>query len=311
MAANEDITPTPAPVANSQSGDTGRIPDWALPAGVDRGLWDYLHSGEMVRGYDEQMAASPLAAADVGFCERSFPTPGRLLDLGCGTGRLCLHFAAKGYDCVGVDLSDEMLAKAREAASGFAIRFLNANLVTLTELPDATFDYAACLFSTLGMVRGAGNRAKVLANAFRLLKPGGRFVLHAHNRSFRGLGLGVVMRHWWRGLRGRADAGDITMSQAYGGAPLTLHHFTRREVSALLAGAGFRLREVRPLGVAGEVPRWPLGGRVYGWLFLGERAGCGGGRDAASGDGLGAACGVAPARYSPRSCRRIASGAGA
>ena len=31
------------------------IPDWQLPPGVDRGLWDYLHAGEMVAGYDEQM----------------------------------------------------------------------------------------------------------------------------------------------------------------------------------------------------------------------------------------------------------------
>ena len=32
------------------------IPDWQLPEGVDRGLWDYLHAGDMVAGYDEQMA---------------------------------------------------------------------------------------------------------------------------------------------------------------------------------------------------------------------------------------------------------------
>src|SRR5579871_3477924 len=90
------------------------IPDWQLPPGVDRGLWDYLHATDMVASYDEQMKASSLAAADIAFCENAFPSPGRLVDLGCGTGRLCLHFAAKGYDCVGVDLSEEMLAKARE-----------------------------------------------------------------------------------------------------------------------------------------------------------------------------------------------------
>ncbi len=93
-------------------------PDWQLPPGVDRGLWDYLHAADMVAGYDTQMAASPLAAADIKFCEAWFTPPGRLLDLGCGTGRLCRHFAAKGYECVGVDLSDEMLAKAREASPG-------------------------------------------------------------------------------------------------------------------------------------------------------------------------------------------------
>src|SRR5262249_39366800 len=146
--------------------------------GVDRGLWDYLHSGEMVRGYDDQMAASPLARADLAFCERGFPTPGRLIDLGCGTGRLCVHFAAKGYQCVGVDLSDEMLAKAREKTRDLppqppspkgkgesgasreapplvgeglgrgSIEWRKANLVDLAELPDASFDYAVCLFST-------------------------------------------------------------------------------------------------------------------------------------------------------------------
>src|SRR3954470_11782722 len=158
------------------------IPDWQLPPGVDRGLWDYLHAADMVAGYDEQMRVSHLARADVAFCDAAFRTPGRLLDLGCGTGRLCAHFAAKGFECVGVDLSDEMLAKARartadpspqpppqggeggqetppsllgKGVGGLgSSSFLKANLVELSELPEQSFDYAACLFSTLGMVRG-------------------------------------------------------------------------------------------------------------------------------------------------------------
>jgi len=247
------------------------IPDWQLPPGVDRGLWDYLHAGEMVRGYDDQMATSPLARADAAFCEAAFPTPGRLVDLGCGTGRLCVRFAAKGYECVGVDLSDEMLAKAREnaAAADVRVEWLKANLVDLAELPDASFDYTACLFSTLGMVRGDENRAKVLANAFRLLKPGGRFVLHVHNRFFGGLGVREVRRQFVRWLLRRPDAGDITMPQAYGGAPLTLHHFTRREAARLLADAGFAVREVLAVGPDGNRVR--PGSRAYGWLILGER----------------------------------------
>src|SRR3954462_13940087 len=97
-------------------------PDWQLPPGVDRGLWDYLHSGEMAAGYDAQTASSPLASIDVLYCEKWFPTPGRLLDLGCGTGRLAVHFARKGYDCVGVDLSGEMLARAAANAAAAGVR---------------------------------------------------------------------------------------------------------------------------------------------------------------------------------------------
>ncbi len=240
--------------------------DWELPPGVDRGLWDYLHAADMVAGYADQMRVSPLAAADVAFCEHAFPTPGKLIDLGCGTGRLCVHFAAKGYECIGVDLSEDMLAKARENEP--RVKWVKGNLVELSELPAASFNYAACLFSTLGMVRGNDNRAKVVANAFRLLKPGGRFVLHVHNRFFGGLGWRRVLGQRLKTLLGSAAAGDITMSQAYGGAPLTLHHFTRTEALRLLEATGFAVKELFAIGDDGQPAR---GSRVYGWLLMGER----------------------------------------
>lgn len=242
------------------------IPDWQLPAGVDRGLWDYLHAADMVAGYDEQVRGSPLAGADVAFCEGAFPAPGRLLDLGCGTGRLCAHFAAKGFACVGVDLSDEMLAAARAHVP--AATFVRANLVELVEPPGGPFDWAACLFSTLGMVRGAGPRARVLANARAALRPGGAFVLHAHNRYFRGLGARRVLRERLKALVGAPSAGDLAMPQAYGGAPLTLHHFARGELLRALAGAGFAVEEVRAIGTDGAPAR---GAGTYGWLVRARR----------------------------------------
>ncbi|CAA9419918.1 MAG: hypothetical protein AVDCRST_MAG35-1923 [uncultured Quadrisphaera sp.] len=39
---------------------------------------------------------------------------GSVLDAGCGTGRVAIELAARGYDCVGVDVSASMLAVARE-----------------------------------------------------------------------------------------------------------------------------------------------------------------------------------------------------
>lgn len=260
------------------------IPDWQLPAGVDRGLWEYLHAGDMVAGYDAAMRESPLAAADAEFCERSFPVPGRLLDLGCGTGRLCRRLASKGHQYTGVDLSDEMLAEAQRRAAGVSppvelseahtnppgdsrpsFAYVKGNLVDPNLLEGQTFDYAACLFSTLGMIRGAENRAQVVANAYRLLRPGGRFVLHAHNRSFRGLGWKRVLGHRLKSILGQPDAGDITMPQPYGGAPLTLHHFTRHEMEELLEKTGFEVKEVLAIGDNGTPA---TGSRVYGWLVL-------------------------------------------
>jgi SAM-dependent methyltransferase len=242
------------------------IPDWQLPAGVDRGLWDYLHAADMVAGYDETMRASALARADVAFCARAFPTPGKLLDLGCGTGRLCAHFAPKGYECVGLDLSDDMLAQARANAPGAT--FVKANIADPLPVPDRSFDYGACLFSTLGMVRGAEHRTQVLQWAHRALKPGAVFVLHAHNRFYRGLGRKRVWGQRLKTFLLRESAGDITMPQAYGGAPLTLYHYTRHIAERLLDSCGFRVQEVLALGADGEPAR---GSRVYGWLLRAAR----------------------------------------
>ncbi len=243
------------------------IPDWQLPTGVDRGLWDYLHARDMIAHYDEQMITSPLAQVDIAFCERIFPPPGQLLDLGCGTGRLCAHLGPRGLACIGVDLSDDMLEIARQKVP--AANFLKANIVEPLPLPEGSFDYAACLFSTLGMIRGAENRAQAIANVSRLLKPGGRFVLHVHHRYFRGLGWKRVFLERWKALRRRPDAGDLTMPQAYGGASLTLHHFTRREVQELLENHGLQVIEEFAVGIGGE----PAYGRgVYGWLIASEKA---------------------------------------
>ena len=42
--------------------------------------------------------------------------PARVLDAGCGTGRVAIRLAELGYDVVGVDLDASMLAMAREEA---------------------------------------------------------------------------------------------------------------------------------------------------------------------------------------------------
>ncbi|HZT79255.1 MAG TPA: methyltransferase domain-containing protein [Gemmataceae bacterium] len=249
--------------------------DWQLPPGVSRGLWDYLHSGDVARGYDAGLAGSTLCAADQAFAERHFDRPGRLLDLGCGTGRLLLPFARRGCWVLGVDLSAEMLkvAEAKAAEAGVVVHLLRANLVELDCLADASFDHAACLFSTLGMVRGADNRRRVLAHAYRLLRPGGRFVLHVHNYWFNGWDR--AGRRWLlRDLLARGD-GDRPMPPHQGVAGLALHHFRRGEAVRLLRAAGFRLREVRPVGLGPEGrlawPWWFSRLRAYGYLLAAER----------------------------------------
>lgn len=255
--------------------------DWQLPPGVNRGLWDYLHNPAIARGYDDSLAHAALFAVDQHFCERHFERPGRLIDLGCGTGRLLVPFTQRGWWVLGVDLAEEMLRVAGEkaAAAGVAIQRLQANLVELGCLADQSFDHAACLFSTLGMVRGIDERQRMLRHVHRLLRPGGTFVLHVHNRWFncwdprgRRWLAGDLVRSWC----GRAEAGDRQQPTHQGIAGLTLHLFTRREVVRLLKKVGFHIVEVRPVSLRpdGIVP-WPAWFgwlRAYGYLVAARRS---------------------------------------
>ena len=175
-----------------------------------------------------------------------------------------------------------MLAVAREKAdaAGVRVHLLHANLAELDGLRDGCFDYAACLFSTLGMVMGSANRRRVVAHAFRVLKPGGRFVLHVHNRWFNvwnGPGRAWLLRDAWDRRLGRVEGGDRVMPVHQGVAGLTLHLFTRTEAIRLLTGVGFRILEVRPVSLRpdGRLP-WPwwFGGlRAYGYLLAAEHSG--------------------------------------
>jgi SAM-dependent methyltransferase len=242
---------------------------------VSRGLWDYLHDAAIARDYDDKILSTPLAVADVRFAEEQFPRPGRLIDLGCGTGRLLIPFARHGFWVLGVDLSEPMLRVAgeRAKAENVDIRLLKANLVELESIADQSFDYAACLFSTLGMIVGSAARQRFLRQVFRILRPGGKFVLHVHNRWFNfwdPQGRAWLWRDFLRGLLGQAH-GTRKMPTHQGIGGFDLHLYTRREVARLLRDCGFRLLAVRALGLDGDgrlkAPRWFGWLRAYGYLI--------------------------------------------
>lgn len=252
------------------------IPDWQLPPGTDRGLWDYVTNVHLAENYDASLAETPLLKVDIEFCERIFTRPGKLIDLGCGTGRLLRHFARKGFECTGVDLSEAMLnvARTKVANEKLSAELIRANLVELDAIPGGAFDYAACLFSTLGMILGRENRQRFLRHVRRILKPWGRFVVHVHNRRFQLWtpgGVSWYLRQFGRKLRG-VESGDRTMPQRYGGAELTLHHFRRGEIVRDLREAGFGVERVNPVStrVDGRLPvGWVMSNwRAYGYFVV-------------------------------------------
>ena len=240
-------------------------PNWRLPPGVTPGLWDYLHDEGLAKDCDDRLKETPLLAVDRRFAERHLPGRGRVIDLGCGTGRMLAPLAQKGCSVVGVDLAEPMLRVAREKVAGADL--VKANLVELDCLAEESFDAAVCLFSTLGMVAGQVERRRVVGHAFRLLRAGGIFVLHVHNRWFNfwdRAGRRWLIGNLVRSLLGNENGGDRVMPPHSGGAGWPMHLFTRREVRRLLVGAGFEIVKIEPVSLRadGRLP-WP---GWFGWL---------------------------------------------
>jgi len=102
----------------------------------------------------------------------------KVLDVGCGTGTLSLgawRRVRPDGEVIGIDASPEMIALARRKAkkAGAAPQFQRAPIEQLP-FEDATFD--AVLSSLMLHHLPDDVREKGMAEVFRVLKPGGRFV---------------------------------------------------------------------------------------------------------------------------------------
>ena len=253
-----------------------RIP----PDGVTNGAWEYVHSGRIAGQYDDYFAQNGLFEFDEQVLARHLVRPGLVVDLGCGTGRSLIPLLRRGFSALGVDLSAHMLQIAGEKADreGFGIMRLQANLVELGCVRDRVADYCICMFSTLGMIRGHENRRRMLQHAYRILKPGGLFLLHVHNLWYSlrdDRGCRWLARHMATSLlKSDVERGDKVFEYR-GIRRMFLHTFTESELRRSLAEAKFRVKELIPLaaGRRRQLPRpWFLGRfRANGWIAVCEK----------------------------------------
>jgi len=213
----------------------------------------YAASRKIAEIYDEEHEGLPLFKTDTRFIEDVLGgRPGRLLDLGCGTGRHPAHFARLGWRVTGLDLSPHMLARARARLEkeGLAADLVEGDLCDLDRFGDASFDAAIAMFSTLGILATPALRRRALAEAARVLAPGGVFCCHVHNRLHnlrsRG-GWTWVVRCCASRLFGRARAGDEVMRDYQGVQDLYLHTYTAGELVRLVRGAELGVERLMPL----------------------------------------------------------------
>lgn len=96
----------------------------------------------------------------------------KIVDLGCGFGWFCRWAREQGAaQVLGLDVSENMLARAKAATLDAAITYERADMERL-DLPEANFDLA---YSSLAL-HYIEDVAELLANVYRALVPGGHLV---------------------------------------------------------------------------------------------------------------------------------------
>ncbi|HEX7342688.1 MAG TPA: methyltransferase domain-containing protein [bacterium] len=102
--------------------------------------------------------------------------PCRILDLACGSGRHSAELARRGFDVVGLDLSWPLLRAAGRFDSGKKLKRIRGDM-RLLPLRDERFELALSLFTSFGYFASVDEDARTLKEVYRVLSPGGIFVL--------------------------------------------------------------------------------------------------------------------------------------
>jgi len=245
---------------------------------IDDATWQYAQTSHIAWEYDDYFAELPLFRFDTEILDRVLTDRGRVIDLGCGTGRHVVHLARRGFNVVGVDLSPFMLDVAREKLKRESLHaeLVRGSITDLSRFADGSFRCAICMFSTLGLIRGRRNRLDFLREVRRVLEPGGLFIAHVHNRTYKVWdreGRLWLLKNWFLRPFSKLEAGDVVGD--YRGIPkMYLHLFSLGELKRLVREAGLRLEHVIPLNRTrgGLLPgRFLVSLRANGFLVVARK----------------------------------------
>ncbi|WP_319459423.1 class I SAM-dependent methyltransferase [Micromonospora sp. RTP1Z1] len=207
----------------------------------------------------------------------------RVLDVGCGTGRLTLALAARGHTVTGVDPDRASLAVARTKPDAGRVTWIEG---TSDVLPDAAYDVAVLSSHVAQEIRAEDDWAGTLADLRRALVPGGLLVFDSRDPAARrwehwnptdsrrrlALPDGTVVDAWTEVTE--VSQGSVSFVHHYVfpdgdelRSPGTLRFRTEAELRTALAAAGFTVVRIH-----GGWDREPVGASGDGELIVIARA---------------------------------------
>ena len=204
-------------------------------------------SGSARNEYDHPAVAAAYDAEnawgrdDYFFLALAAELPGsRVLDLGCGTGRLTVALAAAGHPVTGLDPAGAMLAAARAKKGAETVVWIEG---TVASAPTSAFDLVLMTSHVAQLFVDDAEWSETLCHVARALVPGGRLAFDSRDPAARA----------WEGWTGVTSIGEGTVfftstNELADGSVLAVDSFlrvrTEAELRASLAAAGFEVDAV-------------------------------------------------------------------
>ena len=154
---------------------------------------------------------------------------GRILEAGCGAGRIVRYYHNQGFDIIGIDFVSVAVEKLEATDSSLQVEVGD---VTQLRFGDCTFKY----LMAFGLYHNLENGLEeAISESYRVLQPGG-FIC----ASFRADNFQTRLTDRWANSQKSDDNSD---------GKLNFHklNLTRREFEALFEGAGFNVERVMPV----------------------------------------------------------------
>ena len=203
---------------------------------ADCGLVNYDLSGGLDQRQYTQIFVDPRddrhkrnrdGDATFGFIARHLPQPGRMIDIGCGNGRLLWQAQQAGWQVKGLELSGEMARFAAEAV-GCVVEASDFLTSEASAADRAAYDLVVLRHVLEHLPQPLVAMEKIAA----LARPGGHLLLEMPNVE-------GWSKHWVRlitrmGLHRRHFAADLVPGHAC--------EYSQRSCAALLDRTGFKLR---------------------------------------------------------------------
>ena len=141
---------------------------------------NFSFSGSIPEKYDRYLGPYIFEPYAIYITERIKNSPGKVLEIACGTGRVTMHIAKKigrHAKLIATDINPDMLEIAKQRVDAKNVQWQVADAQQLS-FDDNSFDCIVCQFGYMFLP----DKQKGFNEAWRVLKPGGQFLFNTWDK---------------------------------------------------------------------------------------------------------------------------------